>query len=114
VFASRVDPLTLVNSSCLSLPYRTFIKAFGPQIILHASTLAIRTGEHVGLVGANGCGKSTLAGSFAGWRTPTMDDLRVGVGHIGIWPRSLSWNRTPVSGTPWLPAWQPGSSAGAL
>ena len=35
-------------------------KAYGPLIILEAVTFHLRSGEHVGLVGANGSGKSTL------------------------------------------------------
>ncbi len=41
-------------------------KTFGPKNILTDVTLTIRSGERVGLVGNNGCGKSTLGKILAG------------------------------------------------
>lgn len=34
--------------------------AYGPQCILHDIDLSLHMGSHVGVVGLNGCGKSTL------------------------------------------------------
>ncbi|MHC4994878.1 MAG: ATP-binding cassette domain-containing protein, partial [Planctomycetota bacterium] len=34
--------------------------SYGEQVILDGVNLTIERGEHVGLVGLNGCGKSTL------------------------------------------------------
>ena len=45
-------------------------KSFGPRQILSGVSVAIRTGEHVGLVGSNGSGKSTLARILAGAELP--------------------------------------------
>jgi ATP-binding cassette subfamily F protein uup len=43
------------------LDARGLKKAFGPQVLLEDVSLTIEEGERVGLVGRNGCGKSTLA-----------------------------------------------------
>ena len=43
------------------LDARGLKKSFGPQVLLGDVTFTIEEGERVGLVGKNGCGKSTLA-----------------------------------------------------
>lgn len=45
-------------------------KSYGPRTILSGASVAIRTGERVGLVGINGSGKSTLARILAGTELP--------------------------------------------
>ena len=45
-------------------------KSFGPQVILEDASLSIGEGERVGLVGANGTGKSTLGRILAGLELP--------------------------------------------
>ena len=52
-------------------------KSYGPRVLLDSVNLAIRTGEHVGLVGSNGSGKSTLARIIAGLDTPDGGTLAV-------------------------------------
>jgi iron complex transport system ATP-binding protein len=42
------------------LEMRTVNVARGDRIVLHDVNLSIRTGEHVAILGPNGCGKSTL------------------------------------------------------
>jgi ATP-binding cassette subfamily F protein uup len=44
-------------------------KSFGPQVVLDDATLTVARGERVGLIGANGTGKSTLAKILAGVET---------------------------------------------
>ena len=50
-------------------------KRFGPQLLFEDLTWHIRRGERIGLVGPNGCGKTTLLRIIAGQGSP--DDGRV-------------------------------------
>ena len=45
-------------------------KSFGPQVVLDDSTFTLARGEKVGLIGANGAGKSTIAKILAGAEVP--------------------------------------------
>ncbi len=45
-------------------------KAFGPQVVLNGASLSLARGEKVGLIGANGTGKSTFAKIIAGLEAP--------------------------------------------
>jgi ATP-binding cassette subfamily F protein uup len=49
---------------------RDLRKSFGPQVVLDDATLTVVRGEKVGLIGANGAGKSTFAKILAGLETP--------------------------------------------
>ena len=51
--------------------------ARGPRILLDQSDLTIHAGERVGLVGANGCGKSTLFALLRGEVQPDAGDASV-------------------------------------
>ena len=42
-------------------------KSFGPQVVLEDASFSLARGEKVGLIGANGTGKSTLAKILAGY-----------------------------------------------
>jgi ATP-binding cassette subfamily B protein len=43
----------------------------GGHVILTDLSLAIKAGEHVGIVGSSGAGKSSLVGILLGWHRPT-------------------------------------------
>ncbi|MGH7270806.1 MAG: ATP-binding cassette domain-containing protein, partial [Polyangiaceae bacterium] len=52
-------------------------KSFGPQVVLDDATFTLARGEKVGLIGANGTGKSTLAKILAGAETPDGGTISV-------------------------------------
>ncbi len=49
----------------------------GGNVLLDQVTLAIRPGEHVGIVGPSGAGKSTLVGLLLGWLRPAKGEIRI-------------------------------------
>ena len=60
-------------------------KAYGDNVILEGVTLIVNRGERLGLVGPNGCGKTTLLRIVVGQETPdrgsvslTPADVRIG------------------------------------
>jgi ATP-binding cassette subfamily F protein uup len=57
-------------------------KAFGPQVVLDDASFTLARGEKVGLIGANGAGKSTFAKILAGAEAPDGGTLSVRRGLI--------------------------------
>ncbi|GIL00923.1 MAG: ABC transporter ATP-binding protein [Alphaproteobacteria bacterium] len=53
-------------------------KSFGRTEVLHGIDLDIRSGEFVSLLGASGCGKTTLLRIIAGLETVTRGTVRIG------------------------------------
>lgn len=49
--------------------------AYGPELLLKAVTLSVSPGEKVGLVGRNGCGKTSLLKILAGENQPDAGDI---------------------------------------
>jgi len=56
----RAQTATQPNHHPEFLDMRNVNVARGDRVVLHDVNLAIRTGEHVAILGPNGCGKSTL------------------------------------------------------
>ena len=48
---------------------------YGERAVLDAATLAIDEGDRIGLVGRNGCGKTTFLKLLAGIQTPDIGDI---------------------------------------
>src|SRR5579862_4086767 len=52
-------------------------KAFGSRVVLEDATVTVARGERVGLIGANGSGKSTFAKILAGADVPDGGTISV-------------------------------------
>jgi len=48
---------------------------YGTQVVLDAATIAFTEGEHIGLVGRNGSGKSTFLQTAAGVAQPDQGEF---------------------------------------
>src|SRR3989454_9445843 len=48
---------------------------FGERAVLDAATLAIEEGDRIGLVGRNGCGKTTFLRILAGLQSPDSGEV---------------------------------------
>jgi ATP-binding cassette subfamily F protein uup len=48
---------------------------YGARAVLDSATLAIEEGDRIGLVGRNGCGKTTFLKLLAGVQTPDIGDV---------------------------------------
>jgi putative spermidine/putrescine transport system ATP-binding protein len=60
---------------------RAVCKDYGTQSILRDVNLPLREAEHTAMLGASGCGKSTVLRLLAGLETPTAGDVFIGGAH---------------------------------
>src|SRR5687767_3741630 len=72
----------------------------GDRTILHNINLLIRHGERVGLIGANGAGKSVLLRLILGKEMPTLGEIKIGpsvkVGYYAQEHETLDFNQTVI------------------
>jgi ATP-binding cassette subfamily F protein 3 len=75
-------------------------KSFGPRLLLDRVNLLIRHGERVGLIGANGTGKSVLLRLILGRELPDSGDIKLGpsvqTGYYAQEHETLDPNQTVV------------------
>ena len=78
------------NEEAPFLELRRVNVARGERVVLHDVNLTIRAGEHVAILGPNGCGKSTLILTMTCQIYPIVQ-----AGHEGahLWPRALGSDR---------------------
>jgi ATP-binding cassette, subfamily F, member 3 len=88
--ASRLDP---------ALPYGHDVSA-EDRVILNDINFLIRHGERVGLIGANGAGKSVLLRLILGKEQPTMGEIKIGpsvkVGYYAQEHDTLDFDQTLI------------------
>ena len=88
------------------------VKSFGDNLILAGASLLVNGGERVGLVGSNGCGKTTLLRILAGLDRPDSGAVEVSppTARVGYLPQSLD----PTGGATVADALGPAGLAWAL
>tara|TARA_R110000868_G_scaffold380784_1_gene646846 strand:- start:21094 stop:22743 length:1650 start_codon:yes stop_codon:yes gene_type:complete len=70
--------LTQPQSASLNISSLNFQYPNSDKIILNGFNMTIAAGEHVALLGPNGCGKSTLVNLMARFWNPTAGEMRIG------------------------------------
>jgi ATP-binding cassette, subfamily F, member 3 len=75
-------------------------KSFGEKCVLKNLTEIIWHGERVGLIGANGAGKSVLMRMILGQETPDAGEIKIGpsvaIGHYAQEHETLDFNQTAL------------------
>ncbi len=75
-------------------------KSFEHRTILNKTNLLIRHGERIGLIGANGAGKSVFLRMILGRETPTAGEVKIGpsikVGYYAQEHETLDFNQTLI------------------
>jgi len=75
-------------------------KEFSPRKVLDRLTFLIRHGERVGLIGANGAGKSVLLRLILGKEQPTLGEIKIGpsvkVGYYAQEHETLDFEKTVI------------------
>src|SRR3989441_13341890 len=69
--------MSLRDKDCMPsiLTATDLVVRYGERAILDKATLAIEEGDRIGLVGRNGCGKTTFLRILAGLQSPDSGDV---------------------------------------
>jgi ATP-binding cassette subfamily F protein 3 len=71
-----------------AITIRDLTKSYAGQTVLDGVTLSFHKGEHVGLIGANGCGKTTLLRTIIGAESPDRGRVTTAAGlQLGYLPQ---------------------------
>ena len=85
------------------LEFINVVKTFSHRAVLKDINLLIRHGERVGLIGANGAGKSVLLRLVLGKEEPTSGEIKIGpsvkVGYYAQEHETLDFNQTLIEAT---------------
>ncbi|MEA3408037.1 MAG: ATP-binding cassette domain-containing protein [Chloroflexota bacterium] len=89
-------------------------KRYGDNLLFDNAHFVINEGQRVGLVGPNGCGKTTLMRILVGEEAPTEGNVRCEVpsGRVGYLPQALSCFFSMNPSTIWT--FPPGKSSRRL
>jgi ABC-type multidrug transport system ATPase subunit len=85
---------------------------YGPRLVFRSVSFEIRAGQSLGVIGANGSGKTSLLRALVGLLTPTAGEVRIN----GLPPRA-ALSQTPVAyfaGEATLPGFVSASRWGSL
>jgi len=82
------------------LEFDSVTKEFSHRKILNDLTFLVRHGERVGLIGANGAGKSVMLRLILGKEEPTLGEIKIGpsvtVGYYAQEHETLDFNQTLI------------------
>ena len=82
------------------LEFESITKEFSHRKVLNDLTFLIRHGERVGLIGANGAGKSVLLRLILGREEPTLGEIKIGpsvkVGYYAQEHETLDFDQTVI------------------
>jgi len=88
-------PREAIKSAEHFLQMRNVNVALGDRVVLHDVNLSIQTGEHVAILGANGCGKSTLIRTMNCELYPLIPEAGLPRPEVAIFGRSR-WDLTEL------------------
>jgi ATP-binding cassette subfamily B protein len=74
---SIVHPTPVSRPSGVSIAIDHVTVVAGGHTILNDVSLTLAAGEHIGIVGLSGAGKSSLAGLLLGWHKPAQGSVRI-------------------------------------
>jgi ATP-binding cassette subfamily F protein 3 len=82
------------------LEFENVTKEFSHRQVLNDLSFLVRHGERVGLIGANGAGKSVLLRLILGKELPTLGEIKIGpsvkVGYYSQEHETLDFNKTVI------------------